>query len=526
MKQPRGHPYFFVAAVLLAAPCISPAQQPIPILPTDSLEALRVVKDYALKTIEKNYFEHTRIDTSLPIQEIIDRLDPFSSYFTKQESDGFMDRIDDEDYRFGIQIRSVLGHVLITSVLHGSPAYKAGMRPGDEIVTVDDLPNISDTGLETYLPNRDEVTFGIRRVGIDSDGSATILKGRFGTSSVPVASMVDSQVGYIALTGFHEGTASKLEKAVDRLYHCGMRALILDLRSNRGGLVSECLTAANLFVHSDGQTIIQNSIEASHIKQYSLGEVARYPNLSLAILVGNSSASASEMFSGILQDLDRAIIVGQPTVGKSLVMQFFNLPNRDRLYLAIAYYMLPSGRSVQRPYYNGDLIGGEDRDFGSFDNSAHVFDSGVSEADCPTYRTASGRSVIPFSGIVPDYFVSQDMFYPEWLRDAVEGAAALYLRVNAKWLLKTTIDSFESHCEISQPIIEWAMDSIRVQDTTSDKSLTAKLAWMVPKLIKADVASGIWDKLGFFKLWERNSATVRRAVELLAKPTTLALAGK
>jgi len=130
------------------------------------------------------------------------------------------------------------------------------------------------------------------------------------------------------------------------------------------------------------------------------------------------------------------------------------------------------------------------------------------------------------TGIVPDYFVSQSEFYPDWLQDAVEGAAGSYLRSNADWLMHTTLDSFGRYCKMPETMIDPVLDTIRAHDTTAEKLLSAQLAWMVPKIIKADVAGGIWDKYGFFKLWERNSATVRRAMGLLSKPATLALAGK
>jgi carboxyl-terminal processing protease len=533
MKQPRGHPYRIAVAIplagaiLLASTYVSPAQE------ADSAQRLLRINDSmlvrarALSIIAHNYIDSITVDSSLSIQEIVNRLDPFTYYQTKAEYDRFVRQVDDEEFAFGIHIREVLKHFLLTSIAFGSPAENVGILPGDEILAVGGKKvGGNDSIMRSLLAGKDEATFHLYRASNDSTWSVAVRKAQYEHTSVPVAAMIDSQIGYIEMTGFHSGTAAKLQKAIEYLRRKGMLSLILDLRYNGGGFVSECLKAANLFIHSEGQTVIQNSRVASQIRQYSLNCIAPYPTMPLVVLVGNSSASAAEMFTGILQDLDRATVVGQPTIGKSLVMQCFTLPNQDRLYLAVAYYMLPSGRSVQRPYTNGKLIGGWDRDFGSFDNSRHVFDSEVSETECPTYRTASGRSVIPFSGIVPDYFVSQEYFYPEWMSDAVEGAAALYLSENSDWLFNITIDSFENHYQIPRAFVEWALDSIRAHDTTADKFLSAQLAWAVPRLIKANVAYGTWGGYGFFKLWRRNTATVRRAAGLLSKPATLALVGK
>src|ERR1700733_7291870 len=369
MKKHGGQNYFLAAAILLAAPSISLAQQ---------YDIVKVVKDTALKIIHDNYFDTTTIDSSLTIQEIVGHLDPFSGYEAKISYEGFKRRIDDEEFRFGFGFRSVLGHIILTSVAYGSPADNMGLLPGDEILAIDKKTvGGNDSIVRSLLSDKDTVTFQLRRASKISESNYTtwsvgVRKALYETSSVPVAAMIDSQIGYVSVTGFHSGTAAKLRKAVDYLMRKGMTALIIDLRRNSGGYVSECLKSANLFVHSEGQTITENSLVASHISHDSLNDDALYPNIPLAVLVGNSSCSAAEMFSGILQDLDRAVIVGQPTMGKSLVMRFYDLPNNDRLYLAIAYYMLPSGRSVQRPYQCGKYIGPEDRDYGSLDNSRHT----------------------------------------------------------------------------------------------------------------------------------------------------------
>jgi C-terminal peptidase prc len=529
MRTSLTHSFYFATTlVVVATPELSRTQPVGAGTPIARFADSSTVRDSALRLIYNYYFESAKIDSSLPIKEIVSRLDPFSWYETSAGYARFMRGMNDQELRYGIQLRSVLGHVILTTVIIGSVADHAGLLPGDELLAAGGYTLFGDDGFaNSLLRNWDTATLRLHRTSPDSTWSVALEKARCASSSVPVVTMIDSQVGYVSVTGFHNETAEKLQKAVDRLLLRGMRALVIDLRGNRGGLVHECLQAANLFVHSPDTIMRENSRVAAYVRQHSLVDDALYPTLPLALLVDNASCSAAEMFSGILQDLDRAVVVGQPTTGKSLVMRFFELPNSEKLYLATAYYTLPSGRSVQRPYQNDKFIGGDYRDFESCDNSHHTIDSDLAEAQCPTFKTATGRNMIPFAGIIPDYIVSHAVFYPDWLRDAVEGAAALYLQRNADWLINTTtIDSFDHHCQLPVKLIEWTLDTIRAHDTTAKKLLSAQLAWMVPKLIKANVAYSIWGARGFFLLWERNSGTVRRAAELVSKPPSLAVLEK
>ena len=490
-------------------------------IPQDSISARTSV----LKIIREHYFQEVIPDTTVSIDSMVSRLDPFSSYVTKSECDEMLLDLNDGERIFGIGLQSMGKSVVISYVTLRSSADRAGLLPGDIVNSINDVVlGGHDSIGNAMLMDRATVDLFISRPYMDSNWHSFVNKVTCDESSVPVCGMVDSQVGYVKVTGFHLGTSGKLQRAIEKLLRHGMQSLVLDLRDNRGGYVTECISAANLFVHSDKQSVASHSRIALQACQYNLDRTAAYPVLPLVVLVNNWTCSAADMFTGILQDLDRAIVVGQPTWGKSLVMQFFTLPNADRLYLTTAYYTLPSGRSVQRPYTNGVLIGGETRLFGSCDNQRHLFDSDIAEGDCPAFQTASGRSLRGLCGIVPDYFVSQETYDPEGATDAIHVAAARYLRANADWLLSTTLDSFTRFCNMPEKLVESALDGVRSYDTTKAKHSSLEMACVAPTIIKAYVAWSIWGDYGFFKLWEKNSATVRRAAELLrSKSAPIAL---
>ena len=486
------------------------------------------VRESVLRIIREHYFQEVIPDTTVSIDTMVSRLDPFSSYLTKSEYDEELLYLDDGERIFGIGLQSTGKSVVISSVTLRSSGDRAGLLPGDIVNSINDVVLGGHDGIgNAMLLDRATVDLFVSRPYMDSNWHSFLNKVTCDESSVPVCGMIDSQVGYIKMTGFHLGTSGKLQRAIEKLLRHGMQYLVLDLRDNRGGYVTECISAANLFVHSDRQSVTSHSRIASEGTQYNLDKTAAYPSLPLVVLVDNCTCSAGEMFTGILQDLDRAIVVGQPTWGKSLVMQFFSLPNADRLFLTTAYYRLPSGRSVQRPYTNGVLIGGLTRSFGSCDNQRHFFDSDIAEGDCPAFQAASGRTLRGLCGIVPDYFVSQETYDPDGSTDPIHVAAARYLRANASWLLSTTLDSFTRFCEIPEKLVESALDGVRTHDTTKAKHSSLEMAWVAPTIIKAYIAWSIWGGYGFFKLWEKNSATVRRATELLrSKSAPIAVLGK
>jgi C-terminal peptidase prc len=533
MKYLRGHPYILAVGIPLAGAILHVVSNFSPFQKSDSglrlapLDQVERTRDQAFNIIAHHYVDSVTIDSSLPLPEIIARLDPFSYYVTNATYVASRRRFHDEPCKYGTSIHLTDGRVLFTAVEPGGAADRAGIWPGDEILAIgNQWLHGKDSLAHHQFFTSDSLDLTLFRESSQRIWHKLLYRVPLKEPSVAVISMVTSQIGYVSITGFHYGTSDSLRKAVQYLVGHGMLALIIDLRWNPGGYIDETLKALNLFVSSPAPAITETSVIPTQRVVLYLDDTPAYPNLPLAVLVNNESCSASELFAGTLQDYDRAVIIGEPTIGKSLVMRYFKLPDSSRLFLAVARYALPSGRWVQRPYHNGQLIGGGYRDYASCDNSRHTFDTNLAESECPVYKTQGGRSVTGLTGIVPDYFVSQSDFYPGWLRDAVVSAVGSYLRVNANWLMHTTLDSFARYCRMPEAMIDPVLDTIRAHDTTAAKLLSAKLAWMVPKIVKANVASGIWDTYGFFKLWDRNSATVRRAVGLLSKPAMQALAAK
>jgi carboxyl-terminal processing protease len=529
-------PYFFVAVlwaafiaivwIALAGCAAIPRAQNI----SDSTAHLiasdpDVNHDAVIAAIANRYFENVQVDTSLTSRQIASRLDPFSCYVTRKHYDNDQLEYNDQAYRYGLQYDITLGHVVIVGVFDGSSAEDAGVLPGDEIVAISNSLINGRIYLVPKLFEPDEVRLQLYRASTRKTIRVDLKRQLMPVPSVPMYCKLDSKTGYVAMTGFHNGTATKLEKAIHLLVRHGMESLVIDLRGNPGGFLQEALQAVNLFVQHDGPILTRMSVHAKAVGADLLPISASFPLLPLAVLVDNNSCSASEIFAGIMQDLHRAIIIGEPTMGKALVMNYIPLPNGDNLYLTVSKYLLPSGRCVQRPYKGDTLLGGTDRVFENGENFDHAVDSQIGGGECVAFHATGGTPVFGCEGIIPDVFVSEcyGREHPAWLDSALREIEISFLQHNAGWLNETTIDSFDRYFSVPENIVEAVMQRVRILDTSFCKLVTARVAWEVPAIFKCYVATNVWGDRGSFGTWGRHTAIIRRAIGLLKPPAELAL---
>ncbi len=330
------------------------------------------------------------------IDAMLDQLDPYTEYI--QESDI-------EDYRLkyvstqyggvGATVSTRNGKVIISEPYKGFPAQKADLRSGDEIIEISGVPLKGKTNDQVSQmlkgPKSTLVKLLINRPGISKLIEKSLVREEIKQKNVPYYAMLPNNVGYIKLDKFLENSGQEVKDALLELRKNNLNGLILDLRFNGGGILQEAVKIVNLFVDKDVNVVIQKGRNREKTITYKTYNASVEPNLSLVILVNNRSASASEIVAGSLQDLDRAIIVGQRSFGKGLVQQTFNLPYNSLVKVTIAKYYTPSGRCIQAlDYTHRDAEG----------SVYKVADSLITE-----YKTQDGRSVYDGSGIYPDVFV-------------------------------------------------------------------------------------------------------------------------
>ncbi|ALJ05609.1 peptidase S41 [Pseudalgibacter alginicilyticus] len=343
------------------------------------------------KEINMNYVDETNpghlMDTA--IKSMLKDLDPYTNFMNEQDVEAA--RINNTgDYTgVGAKIRTLKDKLIVIEPYKGYPADKAGLKAGDEIIKVE------NTLIENYKDNAGDLLKGVPGSSVNityirqgKQQTATIKRAEVEINAVPYFSMIDDKIGYIVLDKFNDKASSQTSYALRDLKAQGAKQIILDLRGNPGGLLNEAVHVVNLFVPK-GQLVVTTK---SKVKQYNKTYYTQNEpvdtKIPLVILIDGGSASASEIVSGSLQDLDRAVIVGSRSFGKGLVQRPKALTYGTQIKITISRYYTPSGRCIQAlDYLHRDEKGEATR---------------VKQENYNEYKTKNGRKVFDGGGIFPD----------------------------------------------------------------------------------------------------------------------------
>lgn len=329
--------------------------------------------------------------TNRAIKNTLKNLDPYTNYYNEQDVESAKIRREGEYGGIGVSINYRSKNPLIVSVYKGYAADKSGLKAGDVITKIDnqtlnDLEREDVSGLLLGVPNS-YVLVEINRRG--KTLKFNIKREKIEVSPVPFFKKIDNETGYIVLTRFNDKASSEVKKAFETLKAEGIKSLILDLRSNPGGSLLEAIRISNFFLPK-GEVIVTTKAK---VKKWSNTYTARNNPLDLKIpivvLINGSSASASEIVTGALQDYDRAVVMGKRSFGKGLVQRYLPLSYGTQLKVTISKYYTPSGRCIQElDYANREVKTGKVPKFS---------DSGIN-----TFTTKNGRKVFDGGGIIPD----------------------------------------------------------------------------------------------------------------------------
>jgi carboxyl-terminal processing protease len=310
----------------------------------------------ALGAIEENYvgdYESDRLVYSA-ISGLLQTLDPHSSFMDPRSFAQMRERQEGRYYGLGITINVIDGDVTIFTVFEGSPAHQRGLRRGDVIAKIEgeDAKGWTSEQAVSRLrgPKQSSVKIAIRRPGYDGLIDFTVMRDEVHIATVPAAVMLDATTGYIKLQDFGENTDQELGRALETLTKQGMTRLVFDLRANPGGALDQAIRVSNRFLPKGDLIVYTRGRVPNSDQDYRATEQSDYLRLPMITLVNRSSASASEIVSGALQDHDRSLIVGETTFGKALVQSVYRVAEGAGAAITTARYYTPSGRLIQRSW--------------------------------------------------------------------------------------------------------------------------------------------------------------------------------
>jgi carboxyl-terminal processing protease len=327
------------------------------------------------------------------IKAMLAELDPYTRYFpeSKMEDVRFMQT--GEYGGVGASIETKNNRTVVVDLLEGEPADRAGIRLGDVVKRVDgrDISGLEQEQIGELLQGATgtEVELEVERPGTRELLSFSLQRQKVKVPDVPYQGMLSDKTGYLALGSFTKTASANVRKALINLTDSlGAENVVIDLRGNGGGLLREAISMVNLFVGKGQEVVSTKGKTPDWNKSYKTRAVALRPDLPIAVLVDGKSASASEIVAGTLQDLDRAVVVGEESFGKGLVQQTKKLAYGTRMKVTVAKYYTPSGRCVQR------------LDYSHRDDEGEVH--AMADSTLKTFYTTSGREVLEGRGVLPD----------------------------------------------------------------------------------------------------------------------------
>src|ERR1039458_3731793 len=475
----------------------------------DSLRSFTQVYE----VVQQNYAEPINPDKAIyngAIPGMLRVLDPHSNFFDPKSYAALREEQRGKYYGVGMQVGPRNNKVIVIAPFTGAPAYRAGIRPGDVIIAVDGKPtdNMSTSDVAELLkgPKGTTVKITMLREGTDKPIDFNVVRDEIPRYSVDVHFMIKPGIGYIHVSGFQETTEHEVAQALDQLQEQGeLKGLILDLRQNPGGLLSEGVGVADKFLKK-GQVIVSHHGRSSPEKVYRAAHGNGGKDYPLVVLVNRGTASAAEIVAGAIQDHDRGLIVGETTFGKGLVQTVYPLSENTGLALTTAKYYTPSGRLIQRDYSSISLYD-------------YYYNDRENEADNANHEvkmTDSGRTVYGGGGITPDVKippVKTNKFQDTLLEKYTFFNFAKHYVINHK---------VNKQFEVDEAVMQEFRKFLDMQKTPFTEAELAENGDWIKSSIKAELFINEFGQQEGMKAHAETDPAVAKALELLPQAKQLA----
>ncbi|MDR0413242.1 MAG: S41 family peptidase [Dysgonamonadaceae bacterium] len=524
---------------------------------------IKAIENLYVDTIDKNKLAEEAIIS------LLERLDPHSGYMTPEEVKEMNEPLQGNFEGVGIQFNMLTDTLYIVQVIPGGPSEKVGIAAGDRIVMVNDTliagVGMKNTDIISRLrgPKGTLVNVKIMRGNNPNLIPFKIIRDKIPIYSLDASYMIGKETGYIKLNRFAATTYDEFKTALNKLLASGMKNLILDLQDNGGGYLNSAIDIANEFLEK-GDLIVYTEGAHQRREEARATKKGSFKSDKIVVLVNESSASASEIVSGALQDWDRAVLVGRRTFGKGLVQRPIPLPDGSMIKLTTARYYTPTGRSIQKPYKNGksDLYNREV--IQRYNRGEMISADSIHFPDSLKYNTlVTQRTVYGGGGIMPDYFVPLDTTRFSEIHRALIASGILHKFVmnqidKNRDLYHTqykTFKSFKANFNVGESMLESLLEMFRQEDfemsgkasllineegepeetgpagTTEnqDKKTSSKLTAadmeqfekskpLVKLQIKALIARDLWNMNEYYQIINEENEFLEKAIEIINNP--------
>lgn len=478
-----------------------------------------------LDLVKEKYVDVIAFDSinQLAIDEVLSHLDPHSVYIPASDFKDVNDELMGNFQGIGVEFQIFDDTINVMHVFKNGPSDKAGIQVGDKIIKANDSVNLA--GIKIKIDSVRKQLRGLAgsvvKITVLRNGllkNINISRGNIPVPSIDAAYIIAPQTGYIKINKFAERTYEEFMQNLEKLQKLGMNKLMIDLRGNGGGLMNEATSIADEFLDGN-KLIVYTQGNQSPRNEYRCRKEGLFEKGKLVILVDETSASASEVLSGALQDWDRATIVGRRTFGKGLVQQQFQLSDGSAVRLTVARYYTPLGRNIQKPYNKGKEKYEEEL-MNRF-NSGELVKADTSKPTGPAFKTPSGRMVYGGGGITPDYFVAYDTSKLQPLLSKLYYKNTLSNFVYRYYMLrKNYFQTFQTAQQLNQKFIpaenEWQqLISFAAKDSIQLNKFEKKDRTEILQKIQGLMALQIFGNTGYFEIINSNDSVVKKGLAVL-----------
>ncbi len=485
--------------------------------------------DEILSIVESKYVDTFDREQTIDglVEDLVAKLDPHSFFIPASELKTVNESLEGNFEGIGIEFYVLNDTIIVVSPISGGPSEALGIMPGDKIVKIEDTlvagTGITSNDVVKKLRGKkgSKVKVSIQRNREEELLDFVITRDKIPIASLEVGYMVDDETGFIKLSRFSGTTYKEFTEEVKRLKSLGMKKMLLDLRQNPGGYLEAATHILDELIDDD-KLVLYTEGRSYKRKEYRARMAGIFEEGNIVVIIDEGSASASEILAGAIQDLDRGTVVGRRSFGKGLVQEQYNLRDGSALRLTVARYYTPSGRSIQKPYGEGNEQyyneTAERYYHGEYENGDSMM-----VLDSSKYYTASGKVVYGGGGIMPDVFVAVDSiedlqalaqvrsFIPEFILDKYSNNQTFFKRFGS---LKTFADAFYIPDATYSDFIQLAKEKgLSVKDEQ-----LVRLREKIKVLMKAQIAKQEWKSEGYYSVYNTIDKTLQKALEVLNTP--------